>query len=139
MKCLSRMKGNFHVRFLEGKAVVIPPTHSIKSFDVYGYPVDGSSPVCTNRKVSLGAIVVLRQGKENRVDRLKASKAFKYLMEQTVADIWNAEELGILRKLWLELLELYPVYLLTCRPDHEAVRCLEMQLKKDGVISIGDD
>ena len=28
------MKGNFHVRFLEGKAVVIPPTHSIRYFEL---------------------------------------------------------------------------------------------------------
>lgn len=107
--------------------------------DVYGYPVDGSSPVCSNQRVSFGAIVVLRQGKENRVERLKISKALKYLMEQTVADVWNAEELGILRQLWIELLEMHPVYLLTCRPDYEAVQSLKHQLKKDGVISGGDD
>lgn len=108
-------------------------------FDVYGYPVDGSSPVCSNQRVSLGAIVVLRQGKENRVGRLKVTKALKYLMEQTVADIWDIEELGILRQLWLDLLERYPVYLLICRPDHEAVQCLKKRLKKDGVITIDDD
>ena len=108
-------------------------------FDVYGYPVDGSSPVCSNQRVTLGAVVVLRQGRENQVERLRVSKALKYLMEQTVADVWNAEELGILRQLWMELLEVYPVYLLTCRPDHEAVQCLKNQLKKDGVISIGDN
>ena len=28
------MKGNFHVRFLEGKAVAIPPTHSIGGTDI---------------------------------------------------------------------------------------------------------
>ncbi len=28
LECLSRMKGNFHVRFLEGKGGVIPLTYS---------------------------------------------------------------------------------------------------------------
>lgn len=108
-------------------------------FNTYGYPVDGSSPVFSNQRIPLGVIVVLRQGAENNVEHLKASKAFRYLMEQTVADAWDTEEMEVLKLLWMDLLEQYPVYLLTCRPEREAVRCLKNRLKKDGVILSDND
>lgn len=66
-------------------------------------------------------------------------RALKYLMEQTVADIWNAEEMGILQNLWLDFMEKYPVYLLTCTADQRAVLCLREQLMKDGVMPYGID
>lgn len=103
-------------------------------FVTFGYPVDGSSPVCDNRRLPLGAVIVLRQGEDNQVVRLPALKALKHLMEQTVADLWNAEEKTAIQLLWMDLLEQYPVYLLTCRPDRGAVSCLKNQLMKDGVI-----
>ena len=105
-----------------------------KRFYTYGYPVDGSCPVYNSQKIRLGAIVVLRMGTENHAEQLPVVKAMKYLMEQTVADTWDEEELAALRMLWADLLEYYPVYKLTCTPDQEAVSCLKKLLKKDGVI-----
>lgn len=106
-------------------------------FYTMGYPVDGSSPVYSNRKFPIGAFAVLRQGNKNRSEKLTVRSALKYLMEQTVADVWNAAEMGIQQNLWLDLLEKYPVYLLTCTPDRRAVFCLKDQLVKDGVIPYG--
>ena len=103
-------------------------------FYTYGYPVDGSSPVYRDRMIPLGAAVVLQQGTENRIERLRPLKALKYLMEQTVADVWDAEEMVILQELWLELLERYPVYRLTCLPDYGAVACLKERLMREGVM-----
>lgn len=108
-----------------------------RTFYTTGYPVDGSDPVYSSRKLLPGAVVVLRQGVENQVERLTIRKALKYLMEQTVADIWNAEEIGILQNLWLDFMEAYPVYLLTCTADRRAVLCMKEQLMKDGVIPHG--
>ena len=108
-----------------------------RTFYTTGYPVDGSDPVYSSRKLLPGAVVVLRQGVENQVERLTIRKALKYLMEQTVADIWNAEEIGILQNLWLDFMEAYPVYLLTCTADRRAVLCMKEQLMKDGVIPYG--
>lgn len=108
-------------------------------FSTCGYPVDGSEPVYCSRSLPLGAVVVLRQGAENRIERLTVRKALKYLMEQTVADAWNAEQLAILRTLWMNLMEQYPVYQLTCTPDQRAVRCLKEQLERDGVMPNGSD
>lgn len=106
-----------------------------REFNTYGYPVDGSSPIYSNKRFLLGAIVVLRQGTENQIQRLAAPQALRSLMEQTAIDPWNAEERVVIQQLWLDLLELYPVYQLTCRPDRDAVICLKKQLEKDEVIS----
>ena len=101
--------------------------------------MDGSDPVYSRREIPPGAVVALCQGAENHVERLPVRRALKYLMEQTVADIWNAEEMGILQNLWLDFMEKYPVYLLTCTADQRAVLCLREQLMKDGVIPYGID
>lgn len=105
-------------------------------FATYGYPVDGSSPVCSSECCPLGAIAVLRQSADNEVCRLSASQALRFLMEQTAVDVWNREECMAIQMLWLDLLEKYPVYLLDCRPDKEAVACLKKQLEKDEVIPV---
>lgn len=107
-------------------------------FDTYGYPVDGSSPVYSNKQIPLGAIVVLGQGEKNHIRRLSASQALKYLLGQTVMDSWDIDERMMIQQLWLDLLEKYPVYHLICSPDRDAVMCLRQQLEKDEVISIAD-
>lgn len=103
-------------------------------FSTCGFPVDGSNPVYSNTRLELGAVVALRQGRDNQVRRLSAFSALKYLMDQTVLDVWDAEEIGTVRGLWMDLLERYPVYLLECRPDQGAVDCLKRQLLRDEVI-----
>lgn len=108
-------------------------------FVTYGYPVDGGSPAYCNEEALLGAVVILKQGNENRIERMRMSGALKLLMEQTVSDVWNCEELAEIQSLWLKLMERYPVYQLTCRPDREAVLCLKNRLAKDGVITYGND
>lgn len=110
-----------------------------KTFATFGYPIDGSDPVYDNREIPLGAVIVLRQGTDNRTERLTVTKALKYLMEQTIADVWNNEQILLLKQLWLDLIESYPVYLLACRPDYDSVLCLKSQLMKDGVIFSGND
>ena len=121
------------------KAVIVSNDRTLiqqeqDTFYTYGYPVDGSSPVYSSRKLPLGAIVVLKQGEENRTEKLPAGKALKYLMEQTVADIWDGEEMQILQELWVCLLRQYPVYQLTATLDERAVFCLKEQLIRDEVI-----
>lgn len=99
-----------------------------------GYPVDGSSPVYSGKELPLGAIIVLRQGPENYVQRLSVASALCFLMEQTALDAWNGEERTEAQQFWLNLMENCPVYMLSCRPDSGAVRCLKNQLERDEVI-----
>ena len=100
----------------------------------YGYPLDGSEPVRSSAVVPLGCIVLLAQGSENHVERLKSSRGTALLMKQSVIDIWNPEARKAAVDIILSLMESIPVYLLTCTPDVQAVEFLEETLKKEGVI-----
>ncbi|MCD7756078.1 MAG: hypothetical protein LUJ09_07120 [Firmicutes bacterium] len=98
----------------------------------YGFPIDGSSPVYHNGRIPLGAVVMLAQGAENQVERLRPMEAVRCLMGQTA--MLPLSPPGQLAQFWLTLTEGYPVYRLTCRPDAQAVACLKDRLNRDGVI-----
>lgn len=100
----------------------------------YGFPVDGSEPVGSGEAGTLGAIAVLEQAPENTVRRLRARDALIRLMPQLVMDTWDPDSRAGAMELLLELISRIPVYLLGCTPDEGAVRCLEQQLWKDGVM-----
>lgn len=99
-----------------------------------GFPVDGSEPIYSTIQQELGAIVVLSQAESTRIRRLRPFYALKYLMEQTVSDVWDIKQRESYLSLWINLLAKYPVYALSCTPDEPAVRCLQRQLLEDRVI-----
>lgn len=105
----------------------------------FGYPMDGSEPVCSNVVNQLGCIVLLKQGIVNQVTKLKVGQAIRALMEQMVLDCWNAEARVEAMELLLELLQDIPVYQQICTPDFEAVQTLREKLLQDGVIGNGAD
>ena len=100
----------------------------------YGFPVDGSEPVCSCEQRRPGAIVVLAQSPENAVRRLKPREILPRLLPQLVLDTWDPNAAALASELLLDLIPRTPVYLLECTPDESAVQCLEQQLHKDGVI-----
>ena len=100
----------------------------------YGYPFDGSEPVCCGETRRLGAIVTLEQAPENSVRRLRPREALAHLMPQAVIDVWDPWSRTAAAELLLNVLTRTPVYLLRCTPDENAVACLEQQLRMDGVI-----
>ena len=104
------------------------------SWLTYGYPLDGSEPVRSNKVNELGCIVVLRQSPICEIHRLGAAKAVSMLMGQMVMDTWSGEAKVRIMNLLLKLLEEKPIYLLSCTPDEDAVRTLETQLKLEGVL-----
>ena len=101
----------------------------------YGFPMDGSEPVITGERRSLGAIVVLEQAPENTVRRLRPREILPHLMPQLVLDTWDPDSAAAAMNLLLNLIPQTPVYLQRCTPDEHAVQCLEQQLLMDGVIS----
>lgn len=106
----------------------------------YGYPLDGSEPVCSSAVNPLGAVVLLEQGRrENRVERLGPAKALPRLMRQVVLDCWSGEARAEAMELLITLMEDVPVYLLTCTPEEQAVETLEAKLMEDEVIPRGKD
>lgn len=106
----------------------------VRNDKTYGYPVDGSEPVRSSEILPLGAVVLLAQNLENEIRRLKPGEALRKLLPQLIIDSWNPESRVAAVDLLIDLINRYPIYLLRCTPDENAVLCLEQQLKKDGVI-----
>ena len=100
----------------------------------YGYPVDGSEPMCSGECFPLGAVVLLEQGTENQIRRLNPREAALKLFPQLVISMWNAEARILALDQLIQMMKNCPVYLLKCTPQEAAVQCLEKQLIADGVI-----
>lgn len=103
----------------------------------YGYPIDGSSPIGSNECTRLGAVMLLWQSPENRLERLSPFKMAALLMPQMVIDTWNPDARVRAMDALLELLGEVNVYRFGCTPDAEAVNYLEDQLISDGVYENG--
>lgn len=108
-----------------------------RSWLTYGYILDGSEPVRSNQATSLACIVVLQQGMYNKIERLRGGKAVAALMSQLVLDAWDAETRTRTIEVLIKLLEMIPVYQLSCTPRVDAVDFLEEKLIEDGVIEHG--
>ena len=101
-------------------------------FVTSGFPVDGSEPVLDPAIIPLGALVLLRQGAENRAEQLPAGQALALLMEQTALNSRDGPGMTQALLFWSEVLAHCPVYRLTCTPDERAVRCLQKALERNG-------
>ena len=101
-------------------------------FVTSGFPVDGSEPILDPGIIPLGAVVLLRQGTENRAERIPAGQALAFLMEQTALNRWDGAGMTQAMLFWSDLLAECPAILLTCRPDEGAVRCLQDALRENG-------
>lgn len=100
----------------------------------WGLPYAGSSGIYRNDSARICAIVVLRQGTQNRIARLNAAAAIRYLYPETTVHHW-AEQFVIQALDLLEaLVQSVPVYLLECLPDEGAVSLLEQTLVKEGAL-----
>ena len=106
-------------------------------WQTFGYPLDGSEPVCSNQVNRLSAIVLLQQGIQNRVSQPSPSQTLRFLMGQMVMDCWSgpAREAHVLRL--ISLIGQIPVLQLTCTPDYAAVEALEQALIERKVFPYG--
>lgn len=87
----------------------------------WGSPWKGSSPYGLNRSVALKAVIALQQGAANQIRQLECMEKLQYLTPHVFYPFWDN---GCLKQGMntMEKLSALPVYLLTCRPDEEAVR-----------------
>lgn len=51
-------------------------------WQAFGTPVHGSSPYCENRQAPIAALIALRQGKENRMERLDGYEALRFCLPE---------------------------------------------------------
>lgn len=93
-----------------------------------GVPFCGTSGICKNRNLPLKAIVVLSQGKENRVKRLTGFEALQGVVNNIYLDLLAPGERQMCIDFAIELLEKVNVFSLQCTPDERAVETLEKAL-----------
>lgn len=100
----------------------------------FGFYEDGAEPIRENKKLPLGAIVILHQGEKNSIRKENGKNAVKFLVEQSFVDQWSQKMRS--EHIWnvMNLLQAVPVYYLECLPDAGAVEVLKNQLIEDGVI-----
>lgn len=100
----------------------------------HGVPFCGTSGICKNRSLPLGAIVFLSQSSENTVRRIGGIEAVRQLMANTYLDFFAPEEQRMFVDAAIEILNKTPVYFCGCTPDERAVATLENVLKTEGVV-----
>lgn len=117
-----------------GARIICNDRTLIRQGRTFGYPVDGSDPICSGEVHPLGAVVLLSQGRENQIHRLGPAQAVARLMPQLVMDTWSEEARETAIQQLLELAAEKPVYHLSCTPEPSAVRLLEQTLLEEGVL-----
>ena len=99
---------------------------------VHGIPFCGSSGISQNRTAPLRAVVILRQGKENRIQKLGRAQSVRLLLSECSVNIWDQEGTEKILDLLSALSLKVPVWLYHCLPDVSAVKFLKKYL--DGEI-----
>ena len=93
-----------------------------------GLPICGTSGICKNKNLPLKAIVLLSQGKENRIKRLTGFDALQAVINNIYLDLLVPSEKQMCIDFVIELLEKIKVFSLECTPDERAVEVLEKEL-----------
>lgn len=91
----------------------------------WGTPWHGSSPYCINRAVSLKALVVLKQSKENRIRELTGFEKVSEVSNNVFYPTWLDDGMELCTEVLNNLLLQLPVYRLDNRADEGAVELVE--------------
>lgn len=91
----------------------------------WGSPWNGSSPYAENIGAEAAAIIVLEQAKENSIRKLSGMEVLKKLLPHVFFPNWDAQCERSVFDLLNEILAQTDVYLLSCRPDEDAVALVE--------------
>lgn len=98
-----------------------------------GVPFCGTSGICKNKTLPLGAIVLLSQSKQNSARRITGLEALQGVLQNVYLDLLAPDEQKTIVDLLIELLKTVPVYALSCTADENAVIELEKALKEGGI------
>ena len=96
-----------------------------------GIPFAGSSKYCENRSLPLAAVVYLGQAPATTIRRMKGAEAFMRIWEGCSVNTWDREDVQLISDLVTELVQIIPIYHLSCTPDETAVVALEYELRKE--------
>lgn len=97
----------------------------------YGLPFAGTSGIYKNKKAEISHIIVLRQGKENKLIRLSPREAFIKLYSETIVHTWDKEFQENIINMITDVVQNVQIYQYECLPDKSAVDFLKDQIIKD--------
>lgn len=97
----------------------------------YGLPIAGTSGIYKNKKSEISHIIVLRQGKENKLTRLSPREAFIKLYSETIVHTWDKEFQENIINMITDVVQNVQIYQYECLPDKSAVDFLKNQIIKD--------
>lgn len=117
------------VKIINGDRAIIGIENNVVK--AYGLPFCGTSKITLNQSFNLSTIVILRQGKINKLVELSARDSYKYLYSQINWIGWD-------KKLQLNILDLLEkvvnsikIYYFECLPDRSAVEMLKTMITKE--------
>lgn len=97
---------------------------------VSSLPVAGTSGICKNTSVPLGAVVFLAQGKVNTVTVLSRFDAVIAGLKNCIIDIWRSGETDCCLDLLAKIFDKAPAFSFTCLKDESAVDVLKNVLEQ---------
>ena len=102
-----------------------------KEVIVWGTPWHGSSSYCENMCVPVAGIIVLKQGKENRLRRISAFEMVSEVGKNVLYPTWleNGTEMAL--DILDQILQKVPVYELTNKADEESVELVKQEIFGD--------
>lgn len=89
---------------------------------VYGSPWSGKTACYKNEQVPVGALVQLAQAPENKIQQLRMTQAYPYILASVSGLKVLPQMMDRLYEAIAALLELKPVYKLECLPNTDAAR-----------------
>lgn len=96
----------------------------------YGLPFAGSSNIFKNKSTDICCIIILRQGKENKLQRISARDAFIKIYSETTIHKWDKEYQNNAIEQIIDLVENVPVYMYECLPNKDAVEFLKSVIEE---------
>ncbi len=105
----------FGAKILNGDRAVIRLTQD--GFRAGGSPWCGSSGIYCRESLPIEGIVLLRQGRENRIFPADPKIAFREIYSQCIVHDWDIDFVNHICDIVGELVRQVPVYILSCLPD----------------------
>lgn len=117
-------------RIINGDAALLRQMEDGKWW-AFGTPVHGSSPYCENEQAPIVALVMLKQGKENKLTKLDSFSAVTSCLPEFYRPQMDEKTAEVFWKSVDSLFREVPVYCLTCRPDQESTEIVKQELFKE--------
>lgn len=117
-----------NAEIINGDRVAVSRMNDI--WTAFGIPFAGSSQIYKNESYPIRAVVVLRQGKENSLTKLRSAEAFRWLYSEITVQYWDEIYQKILAEILGDFVLEVPIYKLECLPEKSAVEILKKELEE---------